>query len=315
MTDKASNFYSRRHFIGGMDGLTVSVVASMTSHGAAPRTKLRLGGPIFLKSEDPAELARTHRALGYNAAYCPQVNVAESERVKAIERAFATENVVIAEVGAWRNMLEADEQKRRENLNYVIERLALAEAVGARNCVDIAGSFNPKQWDGPDARNLSREFIDATVENCRKVLDAVKPRRTKFTIEMMEWSLPDSADAYLKLLKAVARPGLGVHVDICNIINSPERYYRNTEIINDVFRKLGRWVCSCHAKDLHGKNVHFAETVPGRGGIDYRAYLANITALPFEAPLMLEHLSSPAEYEEGKHYILKLADQMGISLA
>jgi sugar phosphate isomerase/epimerase len=315
MTDKASNLYSRRHFIGGMGGLAISVSSSMTSHGAALRGKLRLGGPIFLKSEDPAELARAHRALGYNAAYCPQVNVAESERVKAIERAFAAENVVIAEVGAWRNMLEADEQKRRANLNYVIERLALAEAVGARNCVDIAGSFNPKQWDGPDARNLSREFFDATVENCRKVLDAVKPRRTKFTVEMMGWSLPDGADAYLKLLRAVARPGFGVHVDICNIINSPERYYRNAEIINDVFRKLGRWVCSCHAKDLQGKNVHFAETIPGRGGIDYRAYLANITALPFETPLMLEHLNAPAEYEEGKQYILKLADQMGISLA
>src|SRR5262245_8054909 len=315
MTDKASNFYSRRHFIGGMGGLTVSVAASMTSHGASPRGKLRLGGPIFLKSEDPAELARAHRALGYNAAYCPQVNVAESERVKEIERAFAAENVVIAEVGAWRNMLEADEQKRRENLDYVIERLALAEAVGARNCVNIAGSFNPKQWDGPDARNFSREFFDATVENCRKVIDAVNPRRTKFTIEMMGWSLPDSADAYLKLFNAVARPGFGVHVDICNIINSPERFYRNTEIINEVFRKLGRWVCSSHAKDLHGKNVHFAETIPGRGGIDYRAYLSNITALPFEAPLMLEHLSTPAEYEEGKLYILKLADEMKIGLA
>src|SRR5262247_3887588 len=302
MTGQTCNLDSRRRFLGDLGGLAVSMAAAMTARGGAARSKLRLGGPILLKSEDPAELARAHRALGYNAAYCPQASVRESERVKAIERAFAAENVVIAEVGAWRNMLDADEGKRRENLNYVIERLALAEAVDARNCVDIAGSFNPKQWDGPDARNLSREFFDATVENCRKVIDAVKPRRTKFTIEMMGWSLPDSADAYLKLLKAVARPGLGVHVDICNIIN-------------DVFRKLGRWVCSCHAKDLHGKNVHFAETVPGRGGIDYRAYLANITALPFEAPLMLEHLSSAAEYEEGKQYILKLADQMGISLA
>jgi sugar phosphate isomerase/epimerase len=315
MTDQAYNLASRRRFLGELSGLTVSVAAAMTAHGGATRSKLRLGGPIFLKSEDPAELARAHRALSYNAAYCPPASVAETERVKAIERAFTAENVVIAEVGAWRNMLEADEVKRRENLNYVIERLALAEAVGARNCVNIAGSFNPKQWDGPDARNLTREFFDATVENCRKVLDAVKPRRTKFTIEMMGWSLPDSADAYLKLLKATARPGLGVHVDVCNIINSPERYYPNAEIINDVFRKLGRWVCSCHAKDLHGKNVHFAETVPGRGGIDYRAYLANITALPFEAPLMLEHLTTPAEYEEGKQYILNLAAQMGISLA
>ncbi|HEV2665222.1 MAG TPA: sugar phosphate isomerase/epimerase, partial [Blastocatellia bacterium] len=100
--------------------MTVSVAAAMTARAAATRSKLRLGGPIYLKSEDPAELARAHRALGYNAAYCPQASVAESERVKAIERAFAAENVVIAEVGAWRNMLDADEGKRRENLNYVI---------------------------------------------------------------------------------------------------------------------------------------------------------------------------------------------------
>lgn len=310
---------ARRHFLAGLSSLTLSVAASRTARTIAQqplhRSKLRLGGPIFLKSDDPAELAREHRRLGYSAAYCPQVKVAEAERVKAIERAFAAENVVMAEVGAWRNMLEADEWKRRENLDYVIERLALAEAVGARNCVNIAGSLNPKQWDGPDVRNLSREFFDATVENCRKVIDAVKPRRTKFTIEMMGWSLPDSADAYVRLFKAVARPGFGVHVDICNIINSPERYYHNTEIINEVFRKLGRWVCSCHAKDLHGKNVHFAETVPGRGGLDYRAYLSNIASLPFEIPLMLEHLSTPEEYEEGKRHILKLASEMGIGLA
>src|SRR5262249_53850637 len=157
MADQTYNLDSLRRFLGRLGGLPVAAAAARAAGGGAARRKLRLGGPIFLKSEDPAELARAHRALGYNAAYCPQASVAESERVKAIERAFAAENVVIVEVGAWRNMLEADEGKRRENLNYVIERLALAEAVGARNCVDIAGSFNPKQWDGPDARNLSRE--------------------------------------------------------------------------------------------------------------------------------------------------------------
>lgn len=309
------NAPARRRFLAGMCGVAVSAVARTPVRANPPRSKLRLGGPIFLKSDDPVELARAHRALGYNAAYCPTLKPSETERIKAVERAFAVENVVIAEVGAWRNMLEADATRRQENLSYVIERLALAEALGARNCVNIAGSFNPKQWDGPDARNLSRAYFDATVENCRKVIDAVKPQRTKFTIEMMGWSLPDSADAYLKLFKAVARPGFGVHVDICNIINSPERFYRNAEIIHEVFRKLGRWVCSCHAKDLMGKNVHFIETVPGRGGIDYRAYLTNIVALPFEAPLMLEHLSTPAEYEEGKQHILKLAGELGIGLA
>ena len=97
-------------------------------------------------------------------------------------------------------MLDPDPAKRAANLRYVTERLALAEAVGARCCVDIAGSFNPTVWYGPHPKNLSQEFFDATVENCRKVIDAVKPRATTFSIEMMGWSLPDGPDAYLKLI-------------------------------------------------------------------------------------------------------------------
>src|SRR5690348_4451046 len=147
----------------------------------AAGTKIRLGGPIFLKSDDPEELAREHRRLGYSAAYCPNTTVNDAGRVA---RAYAAQNVVIAEVGAWKNMLDPDPAKQRDNLDYVTERCALADAVGARCCVDIAGSFNPDTWYGPNPKNLSREFFDATVENCRHVIDHVKPTRTRFTIEM-----------------------------------------------------------------------------------------------------------------------------------
>src|SRR4030088_2067527 len=79
----------------------------------------RLGGPIFLKSEDPRELAREHRRLGYSAAYCPAARAEDTSRVSAIRRAFAAENVVIAEVGAWKNMLDRDPEARRANMRYV----------------------------------------------------------------------------------------------------------------------------------------------------------------------------------------------------
>jgi sugar phosphate isomerase/epimerase len=124
---------------------------------------IRFGGPIFLKSGDPRELAHEHRRLGYSAAYCPEAKVEDTALVRQIEKAFAAENVVIAEVGAWVNMLDPDAAKRAKNLRYVVERLALAEAVGARCCPDIAGSYNPTVWYGPHPRNLSQVFFDATV--------------------------------------------------------------------------------------------------------------------------------------------------------
>src|SRR5437868_14332196 len=153
----------------------------------AANAPVRLGGPIFLQSDDPAQLAQEHRRLGYSAAYCPAAKSTDTERVRAIRDAFAAENVAIAEVGAWKNMLDPDAAARKANLDYVTERLQLAEAVGARCCVDIAGSYHPKIWYGMNARNLSQEFFDATVENSRTVIDAVKPSRTRFTIEMMPW--------------------------------------------------------------------------------------------------------------------------------
>src|SRR5229473_164989 len=165
---------TRRGFLAASAG---SLMAA-----SSPRP-VRLGAPIFLKSEDPRELAREHRRLGYSAAYCPAATVENSALIAEIQKAFAAENVVIAEVGAWVNMLDPDAEKRRANLKYVIERMALAEAVGARCCVDYAGSYNPKIPWGPDPKNLSDEFFTGTVENCRKIIDEIKPKRTVFTIE------------------------------------------------------------------------------------------------------------------------------------
>ena len=279
---------------------------------------IRLGGPIFLKSDDPRELAREHRRLGYSAAYCPEAKVDDAARIREIEKAFAAENVVIAEVGAWVNMLDPNADKRAKNLRYVVERLALAEAVGARCCPDITGSYNSSVWYGPHPKNLSPEFFDATVDNCRHVIDAVKPKRTKFTIEMMGWSIPDGPDSYLRLIRAVDRPGFAVHMDVCNGINSPAKFYQSGEFIRECFHKLGPWIASCHAKDLQWVtelNVHFLEVVPGRGEVDYRAYLTELSKLSVDAPLMLEHLKTAEEYDEGKRYIMKVAGELGLAFA
>lgn len=244
--------------------------------------------------------------------------LADSKLLNEINRAFAAENVLIAKVGAWRNLLDPDPVKRRKNLDYVTQRCALADAVGALCCVDIAGSYNPSTWYGPDPKNVSREFFDATVENCRHILDAVKPTRTRFTIEMMGWNLPDGPDAYLELIRAVDRKAFAVHLDVCNGINCPQRFYHNADFIRDCFRKLGPFIISCHAKDLRWDiemNVHFEEVVPGRGQLDYRAYLGELAQLRRDVPLMLEHLKTAEEYDEGRLYIREVGDRMGLKFA
>ena len=292
-----------------------AAVARLAS--AAQANAVRLGGPIFLKSDDPVELAREHRNWGYSAGYCPPVEVEDAARVRAIEKAFAAENIVIAEVGAWVNMLDPDPEKRRKNIAYVTRRLALADALGALNCVDIAGSYNPDVWYGPHPKNLSDEFFEATVQNCRNIIDAVKPKRAKFTLEVMGWCLPTGPESYLRLIRAIDRPAFAVHMDVCNGVNSPQRFYGNTQFISDCFAKLGQWIQSCHAKDLEWKpemNIHFVEVIPGRGSIDYRTYLREIAKLPQRPPLMLEHLKTADEYRQGRDYIVKTGKEIGLTV-
>ena len=306
---------SRRYFLRASGLIASGLITGAISSKASLKNKLRLGGPIFLKSDDPVELAREHRRLGYSAAYVPNAELTDSDKIARIRKAFADQNVVIAEVGAWVNMLDTDPEKRAKNITYVTERLALADAVGAINCVNIGGSYSKTQWDGPDARNITGEYFDATVENCRKIIDAVKPKKAKFSLEMMGWSLPDGPDSYLKFIKAIDRRAFGAHIDIANILNSPERFYNNKSLINETFKKLGPWITSCHAKDVIGKEVHLAEAMPGKGGIDYAAYLMNVVSLPQEAPFMLEHLRTPDEYDQARQFVMQKSAGLGIQFA
>jgi sugar phosphate isomerase/epimerase len=108
-----------------------------------------------------------------------------------------------------------------------------------------------------------------------------------------------------------------VHMDVFNAINSPYRYYGSGDFIRECFRILGPYVKSCHGKDLAWvqpeKNVHFRETVPGRGGIDWGAYVTAIANVG--APLILEHLTTTSEYQEALRFVAGTAQRQGVPIA
>jgi sugar phosphate isomerase/epimerase len=267
---------------------------------------IRLGGPIFLKSDDPVELARAHVEQGYKAAYCPPLKAGETQKIRAVREAFAQQDVVIAEVGAWCNMIAPEEDRRRRNLAFVAERLALADEVGARCCVDYAGTLEPGKDCGPLAANFSPETFDLIVQTVRDLLAAVKPTRTKFTLEVMQTCPPDSVDGYLELIGAIDRPAFGVHLDPANMFYSPRQCFASGATIRDAIERLGPWIASCHAKDLtirHGLAVHIDECIPGTGMLDYRTYVSALGVLGRDVPLMLEHLKGEAEYRQAAAFV------------
>ena len=135
------------------------------------------------------------------------------------------------------------------------------------------------------------------VQTVREIIDAVKPIRTFYTLETMPWMYPDSADSYLELIRAIDRERFAVHLDVVNLICSPQRYFANAALIRECVAKLGPQIKSCHAKDIalaDRLTVHLDEVRPGLGGLDYRALLRELNGLDPDLPLMLEHLPNEA---------------------
>jgi len=272
---------------------------------------MRLGGLVF-NYAGPDEWAAAHGAAGYRAAYWPDV---PKDEEAAYMQAAQAADLVIAEVGAWSNPLDPDDEKRRSAIALCQERLATAERVSARCCVNIAGSRGEK-WDGPCVDDLTEDTFALIVDTVREIIDAVKPARTYYTLETMPWMYPDSPQSYQRLLTAIDRPAFAVHFDPVNLINCPSRYFQNGTLIGEFVALLGPHIRSCHAKDIllrQTLTVHLSEVAPGEGGLDYAAYLRALATLDSEIPVMLEHLS-PEQYPDAARHLRAIACQEGLEL-
>ncbi len=88
-------------------------------------------------------------------------------------------------------------------------------------------------------------------------------------------------------------------------------------MIKDSFRKLGKYIKSCHAKDvsiIEGTDLpQLIEVLPGTGYLDYKVYLSEVAKLE-NIPLMLEHLKTAEEYNQAARYIRGFARDINLSI-
>ena len=275
---------------------------------------MRLGAPLPEPVTDPALWVAAVKAKGYLAAYCPLDGSEDFATIRAFAQAAEQAGIVIAETGAWSNPLSPVESIRRGAMEKCEIMLALADEVGARCCVNIAGSLG-KKWDGPYPADLTSETFDLIVETTRAIIDAVRPKRTYYTLEPMPWMYPNSIESYERLIRAIDRPQFGVHFDPVNLINSPQRYFFNGDFILDFIAHLGSEIRSVHAKDILLQDqltVHLDEVRPGLGGLDYRTLLRGLDRLEPDLPLMLEHLPQASEYDLAAAYVRGVAEDVGV---
>lgn len=267
-----------------------------------------LGISSPLQHEGAEDWAKKHIELGLKSVVFPLNYKDEEGRIKEYAMAAREAGLTIAEVGVWRNLLAEDETERKEAFAYAIGQLQLAEALGARCCVNIAGAMKGARWDGPHKSNFSKEAYDKTVQIVQRIVDEVKPVRTKYTLEPMPWMIPSGPEEYLLLLEEIGRDSVGVHMDMVNMITSPERYFFQEEFMDKCFALLKGKICSCHLKDVHlhpEYTFQLKECACGAGELNLKHYIALAQKEDPTMPMIIEHLDSDEAYQESVAYVQK----------
>jgi len=268
-----------------------------------------LGISSCLEHSSPTDWAAKHKALGLKSINFPVDYLAGENVYMAYKDAADKAGLLIAEVGIWRNTLAANLDERAHWIDYAINQLRMADRIGATCCVNVVGTPYGPRWDGGYRQNFSTELWKMAVDMIRQIIDTAQPQHTKFCIESMPWMIPSNPDEYLRLISDVNRPQFGAHLDVVNMITSPERYFFNDRFLDECFAKLKGHICSCHLKDIKLKEEYtfqLQECACGDGSLDLKRYIGLAEKENANMPMIIEHLTTDEEYANSVQYVYNL---------
>lgn len=258
---------------------------------------MRLGTNFNPQHSSPDEWAEILSSKGYRAICFPVNYEAPLSLIDAYVQAAKDYDLRIAEVGVWNSPHGRDGEKA---IQICEEQFRLADYIKADCCVNISGSPG-EFWNGCDVLNFSKELYDKNVELMQKLCDRVKPKHTFYTLEPMQWMVPDSPEQNLQFVKDVNREGFAVHLDVVNWVKDPYTYTHMDELICKSFELLAPYIKSIHLKDcrLFGTaTVEIHEVPLGEGIINLPLFYEQVRKLHPDMPVLLEHLPDMAAYDK-----------------
>lgn len=278
---------------------------------------MRLGGSVMNPYNSPEEWLAQVKELGYSAVIFPVNSDAAPEVRKAYLDCARANDLLIGEVGIWKNLFSPDKAEAEAAFAWSVQQLALADEVGANCCVNISGSCGD-YWDGYHPDNYSKETYEKIVTISQRIIDEVKPTHTTYSLEPMPWMVPDSPEGYLQLLKDVDRKAFSVHLDFTNMINSVERYHNRDAFVRHCFELLGPHIVSIHAKDARmtpgDLPCSILEVQPGEGVMNLGEVTQMAHALGEDTPVFVEHLPDHDSYLRAARYMRKVAAEAGVQV-
>ena len=270
---------------------------------------MRIGIGGVLPHHSPEEWADELVEMGFRATVFPATYQQSDALIQAYVKAAKDRDLLIAEVGVWDNPFSPDPAVAKRAREACLGQLQLADAIGARCCVNISGAFGTR-WDFCYRENFTTEAYQKNLTFLRELLEAAKPQHTCYTLESMPWMLPSSPEETLQIIQDVNHPQFKAHIDLCNMVKDPYLFTHPEELIDRTFSLLKGQMVSFHLKDItlvESSTVQIVEVLPGQGQMNLPLYLQRIAEIGDpDMPVLIEHLPDKLSYAKALAHIQSL---------
>jgi len=287
-------------------------------------TTVRLAGYLGYNEATPiGESVRAVREKGMTAciATADQWHDMPDSTVRELRAALDQHDVVIFEVGGYRNMLHTDETMRQEYLKRLAYCLESAERIGCKMVGTISGSRNPDGNEFVDnymvhPDNWTLETWNILIASIKQVLKDTEGMQAALGMEAQVTTNLDGPLAHERLMIDVGSERVKVNLDPTNMVHL-YNHFHTTALINECFDRLGENIFGCHAKDTfvlpHSQTVHVQEVCPGRGNLDYETYFVRLSHMKWSRALLPEHIPAD-QFDEAYAYLRTVAAKVGVKI-
>ena len=291
---------------------------------AAGSTPVRLAGYLrYTAGDDIGEAVRALRERGLtavNAGPDPWHDMNDSG-LRELRDALRQHDVVVFEIGGYRNLIHTDPAVRRDYQKRIAYCLEAAEKIGCPMVGTISGSRNPEGNEFLDnyavhPDNWSLETWNILIGSLRQILKDTAGLKAAIGMEAQVTTNIDGPLAHLRLMEDMGDDRIKVNLDPTNMVHL-HNHFRTTELINECFDMLGEDIYGCHAKDSyvlpHSQTVHVQEVCPGRGNLDYETYLVRLSRMKWTRSLQPEHIPAD-QFDEAYSHIRTVAAKVGVKI-
>ena len=267
-----------------------------------------------------SEIVQKVRSFGFSGVFTRfrandpfETTTAQCHRVRDV---LADEGIRMYQTtGYWQCLIHPDETEREKAVRTVQEALRVAGDIGARGIDTGPGSMNPTGPWNPHPDNWSLQSREQLIKSLKECAKAAADNQVYLSLEGHQLVVLENEEVTKEILDAVGSPWIRSDLDPANWVTL-KTVYRTGEYIDRIFDTLGKHIVSGHAKDITLTNehtLHLPTRAPGKGMLDFKAYIRRMDALDPEYPLIVEG-AQEEELPEVSDFLHRTAAELGIQV-